>query len=105
MKTIIRWVVANDVNFSWNPIDPSEYLIDLVNKRKIVSLHSMSIPTLAAGARVVGVYRQDDGSLHISPNTYAIYEHLATTRVLPDPDFDLDEIHQAQDMLGATGRI
>jgi hypothetical protein len=49
------------------------------------------------------VDRQLDGSLHFSPGLCPEYDdsglYEAAYQVLPDPEFDLDEIHLSQEMM------
>lgn len=61
-----------------------------------ISLHSY--------ARMLSILRPGTGNNDV--NTIGWGEAIEASRklVLPEPEFDLDEIHLAQDMLGATDR-
>jgi len=102
--TVLGWVLAPKSSIAWRA-SPGEEIIDVITKQKLVGIDAYNPETFMV---TIGVGRRQDGSLSFSPGLIVQFvgepefltgEDEVQTKVLMEPEFSLEEIEQAQEVM------
>lgn len=85
---------------TWN-CAPGREILDIKHGRFISRLE---INNASLGTRQYIIDRFDDGSLKFTDGIFCHWKYTDRP-LLPDPEFDLDEIHQGQDLVKAGAHL